>query len=1008
MNKIIQKVSIVALVLMTLVSVVPAQTVAIEQATFNTDPRDYPVLETSNYTQNPGCSTCWSSSTTANPGDTVSFEFFYHNTSNVTAHFSRASISFANQGNRVVATGRIWAQNASAVTGTVTINAAPGTTIAINSGTQEYGIGEVYADDSNFLVVRFQVAGSAVTPTPTPTLAPTVNLTSNRTQVNRGETVILSWTSTRATECHPLAGAGFTTNGLTSGSDQVYPLDGTTTFSIECTGPGGNARSAVTVYVTAAPTPTPTRTPYPTPTRTPYPTPTRTPYPTPTPTPILPPTASISADRTQVTNGASVILSWSSTRATSCQALAGSGFETHGLTSGFDQSFPLYNTTTFTVGCSGSGGSTLASVTVSVTNYPTPTPTITPTPTYTPTPTPGIAPIAVTDPATQITQTSAMLNGRVNPNGRLTQTWFEYGTSPSLGQQTSTYAITESPYVTDGFAQIGRSVFGLNTNTTYYFRTVAQNDRGISYGSILSFTTGLDNQGNAPEVETMYASNITRNFATLNGEVDPNSLQTIYWFEYGTSYSLGESTSHQTLYATDGFVRVSRSISNLDNDETYYYRVVASNQYGTDYGSIVSFQTNENGDDEDLIVETLYATNIDNEEATLRGTVEAVNDDASNVRVWFEYGTDDNDLDDETSTQYLGTINEDDQEEFSRTIDNLSSGRRYYYRAVAQSNESGTVYGNIRNFVADGDSDDEGDEPYAITNPASNVSRTSALINGQVNPNGAYATSWFEYGTSYGNLVYRTASQSMGSGDNLIPTAAALTGLSSNTTYYFRVVAENSEGTAYGSILNFRTEGGGIIYPTPTPTTYPPVVITTGGTGLSCVLLVPSINMAPLQEGQEFTYTITYRNGCNYNLSNVFLKVIMPTETEFIATNYPFFNIDANGISYNLGALPPNFQSAISIQGRVRNNVATGSTLIFSSVLNFNDAQGRFQSVSAYLTALVGGGMVLSASIFDAFNSLLGNWLFWLLFILLIIFLIWWLFFGRRREVVERVDVLRE
>ena len=61
-----------------------------------------------------------------------------------------------------------------------------------------------------------------------------------------------------------------------------------------------------------------------------------------------------------------------------------------------------------------------------------------------------------------------------------------------------------------------------------------------------------------------------------------------------------------------------------------------------------------------------------------------------------------------------------------------------------------------------------------------------------------------------------------------------------------------------------------------------------------------------LSGGQEFTYTVTYRNGCNYNISNAFLKIILPTEVEFIATNYPFFNRDANGISYNLGAVAAN------------------------------------------------------------------------------------------------------
>jgi uncharacterized repeat protein (TIGR01451 family) len=174
-------------------------------------------------------------------------------------------------------------------------------------------------------------------------------------------------------------------------------------------------------------------------------------------------------------------------------------------------------------------------------------------------------------------------------------------------------------------------------------------------------------------------------------------------------------------------------------------------------------------------------------------------------------------------------------------------------------------------------------------------------------------------------------------------------------------------------------------------------------------MLVPALNVTELTPGESFTLTITYRNGCTYNLSNVFLKVILPPGTTFASTNYPFFNRDANGISYNLGAVPANFQSAISIGGVVDNAVSPGNSLIFSSVLNFNDAQGRFQSVSAYLTAIAGSGRALSATVLETFGNLLGNWLFDLLLIALIVFLIYWIFFKKRSDeeaLVKEDDIL--
>ncbi|MCX6431319.1 MAG: fibronectin type III domain-containing protein, partial [Actinobacteria bacterium] len=40
-------------------------------------------------------------------------------------------------------------------------------------------------------------------------------------------------------------------------------------------------------------------------------------------------------------------------------------------------------------------------------------------------------------------------------------------------------------------------------------------------------------------------------------------------------------------------------------------------------------------------------------------------------------------------------------------------------------------------------------------------------------------------------------------GSTAMPVTLDLTGLTRNTTYYFRVTATNSEGTTTGSILNF-------------------------------------------------------------------------------------------------------------------------------------------------------------------------------------------------------------
>jgi hypothetical protein len=94
--------------------------------------------------------------------------------------------------------------------------------------------------------------------------------------------------------------------------------------------------------------------------------------------------------------------------------------------------------------------------------------------------------------------------------------------------------------------------------------------------------------------------------------------------------------------------------------------------------------------------------------------------------------------------------------------------------------------------------------PAATTGPATDVERTSATLTGTVDPNSAATTYHFEYGTTtaYG---LRTADQPAGSGDAATSVEAAVTGLTSDTTYHYRIVASNSHGPAMGADQTLHT-----------------------------------------------------------------------------------------------------------------------------------------------------------------------------------------------------------
>jgi hypothetical protein len=98
--------------------------------------------------------------------------------------------------------------------------------------------------------------------------------------------------------------------------------------------------------------------------------------------------------------------------------------------------------------------------------------------------------------------------------------------------------------------------------------------------------------------------------------------------------------------------------------------------------------------------------------------------------------------------------------------------------------------------------------PIVETKKATAVGETAAMLNATVDPNGSEVSECkFEYGasTSYGSSA--SCSTAPGSGTSPVEVSAAVTGLSANTTYHFRISATNTGGTSKGSDETFTTLG---------------------------------------------------------------------------------------------------------------------------------------------------------------------------------------------------------
>ncbi len=291
-----------------------------------------------------------------------------------------------------------------------------------------------------------------------------------------------------------------------------------------------------------------------------------------------------------------------------------------------------------------------------------------------------------------------------------------------------------------------------------------------------------------PGATTNPSNNVASNSATLNGTVNPHGLTTTVYFQYGTTISYGSTTPNQT--ATGNTTRsVTANVSGLTASTTYHFRIVAHNSAGTTYGNDRTFTTlSPTGPP---VAITNPATLVASYSATLNGSLDP---HGLTTTVYFQYGT---------STSYGLTTapqskNGNTYQNVLATISGLMAGTSYHFRIVA-TNSAGTRYGADRTFTALSPTG----PPVVITNPATNVTSSSATLKGTVDPHGLNTSVHFQYGTttSYGST---TPSQTK-TGNTYQNVSANISGLSAHRTYHFRIVATNSAGTRYGVDKTFRT-----------------------------------------------------------------------------------------------------------------------------------------------------------------------------------------------------------
>ncbi len=457
---------------------------------------------------------------------------------------------------------------------------------------------------------------------------------------------------------------------------------------------------------------------------------------------------------------------------------------------------------------------------------------------------------------------SVTLNGYFNANGSSVTTWFEYANNTSFAGSSTTPATPRSGIS----GPFNDTVTGLTQGVTYYFRAVAQNAGGKTDGNRLNFiitpsvinptcTIGSFNasQSSVPVGGTVVLSwsssgctsgSLTANGNTISTLVTSSGLpvtQTV-----NTTYTLtlsgpgagNTSTQSQTV-----------TISNINNPTCSidYFNANATNITA---GNPVTF----NWSSTSCVSATLSPNGGSSISSSLSATAFTVAPQVTTTYVLYMSG---NGAGNNTSRSVTVTVGNNTNNpcqinsfranpnsvtngalvEFTWNTSNCSnvtlngvpysSPIRLYpngntqYRLFANSNypytsDTRVLYINIIN--GNGSSSGGGSSSssssssggYGVTAPVAttfsvpNVSGTTVIITGSAYSNGDnWLRTWFEYGPTPA-LGTGTVMQTFGMTAN---PAAKIYNLNKYTTYYFRIVAQNSRGTSYGSIYSFQTGG---------------------------------------------------------------------------------------------------------------------------------------------------------------------------------------------------------
>ncbi len=253
---------------------------------------------------------------------------------------------------------------------------------------------------------------------------------------------------------------------------------------------------------------------------------------------------------------------------------------------------------------------------------------------------PTIVPDVTTGGSSNIDRTTADVSGTVDPagGGNVTECLIETGPEFSFGgfKYTDTTPCADSLPISSA-GEITGHLAGLKAQQKYHYRFKVGNANGVNYGKDQEFTTPVA----VKSVQTLEPTDTGLENATLHGSFDRDGYTTHYYFQWSPeiSFFTNEPEYNEIEQSAPapgpvaGADTVDLPITGLKHGRTYYYRLVATNEFGTTIGPNKSFYTSAGPV---LLDDRVFVSEVSTDQATIHLTG---NPNGEMTTYHIEYGT---------------------------------------------------------------------------------------------------------------------------------------------------------------------------------------------------------------------------------------------------------------------------------------------------------------------------------------------------------------------------------